>query len=101
MKAVKEGKLPNLRRIELNNCSLSNYEWPEVPEFSLWPKTAFDTSRMQKLVSNLTELTFGSFNEIDHHISTHLAKLSALKLRVASEHSLLQLNGVISQSKFA
>ena len=97
MKAVKEGKLPNLRRIEVNNCSLSNYEWPEVPEFSLWPKTAFDTSRMQKLVSNLTELTFGSFNEIDHHISTHLAKLSVLKLRVASEHSLLQLNGVISQ----
>ena len=36
MNAVKVGNLPNLRRIELRSCTLSNCEWPEVLEFSLW-----------------------------------------------------------------
>ena len=43
MKAVKEETLPNLRRIEVNRCTVNNCQWPEVPEFSLWPNTAFDT----------------------------------------------------------
>ena len=70
MKAVKVGNLPNLKRIELNNCSLSDCQWPEVPEFSLKVRSTFNKSQMQKLLSNLTELTLNGI--IDHLISTHL-----------------------------
>ena len=96
LKAVKEGKLPNLRRIELNHCELYDFEWPEAPEFSL-TTFEFDTSEIQKPVSNLTELTLDRFSEIDHRISTQLTKLSVLKLTVASEHCLLQFNDGLRQ----
>ena len=97
VKAVKEGKFPSLRRIELYNCTMNDFEWPEVQEFCLKPNTTFDTSRMQKLVLNLTELTLDGLH--DHRISTHLTKLSVLKIKKASEHNLSQLNDVLRQGK--
>ena len=96
MKAVKEGKLPNLRRIELDHCTVNDCEWPEVAEFSLRPNTRFDASKIQKLVSNLTELVLDSFDssgDVDYRISTHLTKLTILKI---TSHNLLQLNDVLS-----
>ena len=35
MKAVKDGKFPHLRRVDLNDCTLNNYGWSGVPQFSL------------------------------------------------------------------
>ena len=100
MKAVKKGKFPNLRRIELIRCTLNDCEWPEVPEFfvetknkcntsasagsSAWssalspPPPPEATSQMQKLISNLTELTVNE--SFDRIISGRLDKLSVSKL---------------------
>ena len=97
MKAVKVGNLPNLKRIELNNCSLSDCQWPEVPEFSLKVRSTFDTSQMQKLLSNLTDLTLDGLH--DHLISTRLTKLSVLKLEKATASSLLRLNDILRERK--
>ena len=58
MKAVKNGKFPNLRRIELRRCGLNDCEWPEVPEFYLFYR--HDTSgtfQIQKLLFEVTEMT--------------------------------------------
>ena len=58
MKAVKEGKFPNLKRIVLHRCSLHDCEWPEVPEFYCDIRSVLsDTFRMQKMLLNLTKLT--------------------------------------------
>ena len=81
IKAVKDGKLPNLRRIELYNCIINDFEWPEVLELSLRSNTGFDTSQLQKLVLNLTELTLDSFRDVDHRISTHLTKTLSLEIK--------------------
>ena len=35
IKAVQNGDLPHLKRIELIGCTVSDCEWPEVPEFLL------------------------------------------------------------------
>ena len=50
MKAVKEGKFPNLKIIELKHCTMNDCDWPEVPEFlgDLRFNTMSDSSQMQK-----------------------------------------------------
>ena len=46
LKAVKNGKFPNLKRIQLKNCTMSDCEWPEVSEFSLTTYENFDKLQM-------------------------------------------------------
>ena len=88
MKAVKGGKFPNLRRIELNDCVLNDCEWPEVPEFSLEP--VFDISEMQKLIVNLTELTV-DISQISIIINC-LSSADLEKLSVESWHDFIRRN---------
>ena len=55
-KAVQQGKLPNLKRIELNFCKVSDCEWPSVPEFSFINDEMLDLRQMQKLSVLMLEL---------------------------------------------
>ena len=96
MKAVKDGKFPNLKRIELDRCTLNDCEWPEVPEFCCdFPtETISDLLQMKKLLLNLTELTYKTEN-IDHLIKVLLEKLSVLKLYDTNAYNLKCLNNVL------
>ena len=103
IKAVKEGKLPNLRRIELDCCTMNYCEWPEVPEFfcNVRTLTMSDPSEMQKLLLKLTELTFREDEEKPLHINrlipVHLENLSVLKLILNYTAGLQSLNDVLKQ----
>ena len=101
MKAAKEGKFPNLRRIELNCCPMNDCEWPEVPEFSCDLQTVKMSDPPQKLLLKLTELTFrGALLEslhIDRRIPVHLENLSVLKLEFIKATKLQSLNDVLKQ----
>ena len=102
MKAVKEGKLPNLRRIELNSCTMNDCEWPEVPEFSckLWGMTMSDLSQMQGQLLKLTELTVGEDKDeplqLDRLIPVPLENLSVFRLYLKATE-LQCLNDVLKQ----
>ena len=103
IKAVKEGKFPSLRRIELNSCPMNDCEWPEVPEFScdLRDTTMSDSYQIQKLLLKLTELTVREDKEkplhLDRLIPVHLENLSVLKLILKSTAQLQSLNDVLKQ----
>ena len=99
IKAVKKGKLPNLRRIELKECTLNDREWPEVPEFSLETGPKSDASLLQKIISQLTELTLDCRYDNSHIISKKLEKLASVKLAKATDHDLLQLNDILREDK--
>ena len=79
MKAVTEGKLPNLRRIELIKCTMNDCEWPEVPEFScdLYPYAG--SAHLQKYLLNLTELTYYRRHNIDCLMKVRLEKLTVFE----------------------
>ena len=103
LKAVKEGKFPSLRRIELTYCTMNAYEWPEVPEFSceLRAVTMSDLSQMQGQLLKLTELIVsGGFLEslhIDRLIPVRLENLSVLKLYFTKAGALQCLNEELKQ----
>ena len=103
MKAVKDGKFPNLKRIKLHGCTMNDYEWPEVPEFlcDIQTLTMSDTSQMQKLLLNLTELEVWEDEEkpldIDRLIPVRLEKLSVLKVISIKPTKLQSLNDVLKQ----
>ena len=103
MKAVKEGKFPNLKRIELFDCTVSDSEWPEVPEFSCELRTATmsDPPQMQKLLLKLTELTVRDYEEkplgINRLTPVRLENLSVLKLILKYTAGLQSLNDVLKQ----
>ena len=88
MKAVKEGKFPNLKRIELYSCTMNDCEWPEVPEFScdLQTLAMSDPSQMQEQLLKLTELRFWKYIEEPLHINclihVPLESLSVLTLNL-------------------
>ena len=99
MKAWKAGKFPNLRRIELYQCVLNDCEWPEVPEFSchLELEKMPDSSQMQKLFWNLTEVSFCGFRNTDCLVPVRLEKLSVLRLTSPNAHILNCVNDVLKQ----
>ena len=103
MKAVKDGKFPNLKRIKLHGCTMNDYEWPEVPEFfcEIQTSTMSDTSQMQKLLLNLTELEVWEDEEkpldIDRLIPVRLEKLSVLEVISIKATKLQSLNDVLKQ----
>ena len=55
-KAVKDGKFPNLRRIDLKNCTTDDYEWPQGAEFSA-NRLSLPLC-IENIICQLTELTF-------------------------------------------
>ena len=102
MKAVKDGKFPNLRRIEFRRCVLRGCEWPEVPEFYLFfLNDTSGTFQIQKLLFEVTELTVNCIStrllpksHTDCLISVRLEKLSVLKLGFSEAHNLVCLNNI-------
>ena len=96
LKAAKDGKFPSLRRIELNEYTMNDCEWPQVPEFSchLHTATMSDSSQIQKLLSKLTELRISDDKEIDRLIPVRLETLLKLKLNTSK---LQCLNNVLKQ----
>ena len=102
-KAVTEGKFPNLKRIELRRCTLSNEcGWPEVPEFSVEIQSLSDIPQMQKLILKLTELTILITETLDiiSIIPARAEKLSVLRLQVTCVDSLQSLNKLLKQGYF-
>ena len=101
-KAVKEGKFPNLRRIELYRCILNDRcEWPDVPEFSLNINSSSNIPQMQKLILKLTVLIFfprpwGTL-DINRLIPARAEKLSILRLGITHIHNLQCLNNLLKQ----
>ena len=97
MKAVKEGKFPNLRRIELNECTMNDCEWPEAPEFSCDLRD-MTMSQMQKLLLKLTELSVSNeSHDFDRLIPVRLENLSVLKVNFITITKLQSLNDVLKQ----
>ena len=102
MKAVKDGKFPNLRRKELRRCVLNDCEWPEVTEFYLFYRN--DTSgtfQIQKLLVKVAEMTVNCIStrllptsHIDCLIPVRFEKLSVLKLGFNEAHNLICLNNI-------
>ena len=72
IKVVKDGNLPNLRRIDLTDCQFNDCEWPEVPEFLLQARKEWQTD---KIISQLTELTLDECFNINCVILRRLKKL--------------------------
>ena len=90
-KAVKDGKLPNLRHIELIHLHSNAANWPKVPEFGYIAKDLDlalpNQSDVQKLLSKITCLTLEpSFLtskhlvNVDRLFTKQLTKLSVLRL---------------------
>ena len=99
MKAFNNGDVPNLKRIELIHCTVNDYEWPAVPEFSFETSGKLDSSQMQKLLSKLTELTvYGPF-DIELVIPVSLENLSVLKLEYIESHNLQQISSILEKGK--
>ena len=96
MKAVKAGKFPHLRRIELNKCRINDCEWPDVPEFSMEMGKERQTG---KIISQLSKLTLDYCSDINLLISKRLEKLAVVKARNATHHNLLQLNDIVRDDK--
>ena len=96
MKAVQNGELPNLKRIELIDCTVSDCEWPEVPEFSFKTIWRFDFSQMQKVISKLTELDVYHPSGIDLIIPVRLENLAVLKL---GSCNIQQINSILAKGK--
>ena len=98
-KAIHDGKLPNLNRIDLFCCIVNDCEWPKVPEFSFHTTGKFDLSHMQKLLSKLTELTVIKRLDIDLVIPVRLETLSVLKLYKIDSCYLQQINSILAKGK--
>ena len=100
MKAMKDGKLPNLRRIELNECTINDCEWPEVPEFSFGDITQrCNILQMPKLLAKLTEVTIYFSRKTDIVIPDRLEKLSVLKLEDIGNHNIGQLKTILRKKR--
>ena len=89
MKAVQQGKLPNLKRIELNFCKVSDCEWPSVPEFSFITDEMLDLKQMQTLSVLMLEL-LGTHNlqKVNYILKKgNLPNLSQLSITVLTEYT--------------
>ena len=90
MKAVKEGKFPNLRRIELKTFKLNDQcEWPEVPEFSYGVLP--DKPQKRNLTLKLTELTLYDVISLERLIPPRAERLSVVRLLIKLEKQVPQL----------
>ena len=98
LKAIRDGKFPELKRIEFKNCKVNDtVEWPEVPEFCLETGTNCDTSQMQNLVLNVTELISPRPLNFDPVMSVKSEKLSVLQLGITAIYYLQCLNNILKQ----
>ena len=96
-KAIQDGDLPHLKRVELIDCTVSDCEWPDISEISLETREKLDSPQMQRLLSKVTELTFKS--DIHRAIPVHQENLSVLKLRCVESHNLPQKNDLLINEK--
>ena len=105
MKGVENGELPNLQRIELVYCTVTDCDWPAVPELSFETREKLNSSQVQKLLSKLTELTFRIYidqlSDTDLVIPVCLEKLSVLMVDGMESHNLQKLNDILKKRKTA
>ena len=99
MKAVQNGDLPHLKRVELSDCTTTDCEWPTVQEFSFKTEEMFDSRKMQKLLSKLTDLTVTRTFHIDLFIPLHLEKLTVLTLKNLESQHFQKVNNIIKKGK--
>ena len=99
MEAIQNRELPSLKRIELIDCTVSDCEWPAVPEFSFATREKLNLSQMQKLLSKLTDLTVYKPSDIDLAIPVRLENLTVLKLKDIDSHNLQQINYILKKGK--
>ena len=95
MKAVQNGDLPHLKRIELVGCTVSDCEWPAIPEFSFKTEEMLDLLEMKKLLSKQTELIVNKPSDIV--ISMCLEKLLVLRLEDIDSHTLPQIDNILTK----
>ena len=109
-KAVNDGKLPNLRHIELRLLQKNVPNWPEVHDFcyeandlTLYLPDVYD---VQKLLSKLTCLTlehsrsaYKRLENVDRFFTQQLTKLSILKLIKIDIQCFSSLANVLKQDK--
>ena len=95
-KAVQSGKFPNLKRIELNECTLSDSYWPQVPELSISMKNLF---QKEALASNVTEYVNFAYRDVELFLSVRLPFLSVLKLGFTQTNTLLELSAILKKGK--
>ena len=106
-RAINEGKLPNLRCIELSDLTNNVANWPEVPEFCYQAHSLhlyLPGSDVQKLLSKLTCLMLQrsglhNLHGIDRLFTQQLTKLCVLKLVGTDELVFSKLIKVLKQGK--
>ena len=88
-KAVQQGKLPNLKRIELNYCKVNDCKWPEVPEFLLETNEMLDLRKMQTLsVLKLESMDIDNLQQVNYILKKgNLPNLSHLSIKVPTEYT--------------
>ena len=99
LKAVQNGELPHLKRVELSCCIVNDCEWPVVPEFSFLTEEKIDLSQMQKLLSKVTELTICIPPDTGLVIPIRLENLTICRLRHINSHHLQQINNILKEGK--
>ena len=96
IKAVQNGDLPNLKRIELIDCVVRDCDWPEVPEFLLDNRLIL---KIPKVLSKLTEFSDYEPSDIDLVIPVRLENLSVSKLKGIDDHNLQQVVNILAEGK--
>ena len=99
IKAVQNGDLPHLKRIELVDSEVSDCEWPEVPEFSFQTWKELDLIQLQNVLSKLTELTVHKLSDINIIIPLPLENLTICKLEDIDSCNVEEINNVFGKGK--
>ena len=89
-KAVQQGKLPNLKRIELNHCKVKDCQWPAVPEFSFETDEMWDLRQMQKTISvlKLQCMDIDNLQQVNYILKKgNLPNLSQLSITVLTQYT--------------
>ena len=99
LKAVQNGELPHIKRVELFRCILNDCEWPVVPEFSFETDKKIDLSQIKKLLSKVTELTVCEPPDTGLVIPVCLENLTICKFHGIENHDLQQINNIFKKRR--
>ena len=99
VKAVENGDLPHLKRIELVDCEVSDSDWPEVPEFSFKTWKELDLIQLQNVLSKLTELTVHKLSDINIFIPLPLENITICKLEDIDSCNVEEINNIFGKGK--
>ena len=88
-KAVQQGKLPNLKRVELNYCKVNDCKWPEIPEFLLETNEMLDLRQIQTLsVLKLECMDIDNLQQVNYILKKgNLPNLSQLSITVLTQYT--------------